>query len=89
MLELIELRAVLVILWRQGFKRKIRFQFWRQLLSIIRHNPGVLETYLSSCALLEHFIEYRQTVRDEIEAQLVELSVGTNVKTQALTGIGR
>jgi radical SAM superfamily enzyme YgiQ (UPF0313 family) len=69
--ELIEFRALLLICWRQGLKRNTRFQFWRQLVLIIWHNPSVLVPYLSNCALIEHFIEYRQIVRDEIETQVV------------------
>lgn len=39
--------------------------------------------YLSNCALIEHFIDYRQIVRDEIEAQLAETAVQTaNFQTQ-------
>ncbi|MBW4573736.1 MAG: B12-binding domain-containing radical SAM protein [Aphanothece sp. CMT-3BRIN-NPC111] len=72
MLELIEIKAVLTIFWRQGIKRNTRFQFWKQLFSIMRHNSGVFIPYLSNCALIEHFIDYRQVVRDEIEAQLVQ-----------------
>lgn len=71
MLELIELRAVLIICWRQGIKRNTRVQFWRQLFSILRHNSRVFVPYLSNCALIEHFLDYRQTVHAEIEAQLV------------------
>lgn len=70
--ELADIRALLILIWRQGFKRSTRFQFWRQLFSIVRHNPAVFETYLINCAHLEHFMEYRQIVRDQIEAQLVE-----------------
>lgn len=70
MLELIYIRAILIIFWRQGFKRKTRWQFWRQLFSIALKNPGVWERYLISCAHLEHFIEYRQIVRDDIEGEL-------------------
>lgn len=70
MLELVEIQAVLIIFWRQGIKRSTRFQFWRQLLGIMRHNPGVFVPYLSNCALIEHFIQYRQIVRDEIATQL-------------------
>jgi len=70
MLELIELRAVLIICWRQGIKRNTRVQFWRQLFSILRHNSRVFVPYLSNCALIEHFLDYRQTVHAEIEAQL-------------------
>ena len=72
MLELAEMKAVLTIFWRQGVKRNTRFQFWRQLFSVLRHNPAMFVPYLSNCALIEHFIHYRQIVRDEIEAQLTE-----------------
>jgi radical SAM superfamily enzyme YgiQ (UPF0313 family) len=68
--EFADIRALLIICWRQGFKRNTRFQFWRQLFSIIKHNPGVFEHYLTNCAHIEHFLEYRQIVQDEIEAQL-------------------
>jgi len=82
-LEPVELRAVLIICWRQGVKRNTRFQFWRQLFSIIRQNPSVFVPYLSNCALIEHFIDYRQIVRDEIEAQLSETTFQTaNFQTQ-------
>ena len=74
--ELMDIRALLTICWRQGCKRNTRFQFWRQLFSIIQHNPGVFSSYLTNCAHLEHFIDYRQVVRDEIEAQLAELLAG-------------
>jgi radical SAM superfamily enzyme YgiQ (UPF0313 family) len=72
MLELIEIQAVLIICWKQGIKRSTRFQFWRQLFSIVRHNSAVLVPYLSNCALSEHFIEYRSIVCSEIELQLAQ-----------------
>ncbi|MBD2014472.1 B12-binding domain-containing radical SAM protein [Microcoleus sp. FACHB-53] len=72
MLELVEIKAVFTIFWRQGIKRNTRFQFWRQLYSIMRRNPGVFVPYLSNCALIEHFIHYRQIVRNEVEGQLAE-----------------
>ncbi len=75
MLELVELKAVLTIFWRQGIKRSTRLQFWRQLFSIMRHNSGVFVPYLSNCALIEHFLDYRQVVRNEIEGQLNEYLV--------------
>jgi radical SAM superfamily enzyme YgiQ (UPF0313 family) len=68
--QLADLRALFIICWRQGIKRKTRWQFWSQLFSIIQKNPGVFKHYLLNCAHLEHFIEYRQIVRDQIEAQL-------------------
>lgn len=70
--SLVDLRALAIIIWRQGFKRSTRWQFWRQLFSIFKRNPGVWDHYLTVCAHAEHFIEYRQIVRDQIEAQLEE-----------------
>jgi hypothetical protein len=37
-----------------------------------RLNPGGLSSYLSVCAQIEHFVEYREIVRAEIEAQVEE-----------------
>jgi radical SAM superfamily enzyme YgiQ (UPF0313 family) len=71
---LADLRALCLICWRQGLKRDTRWLFWRQLGSILRHNPRVLKHYLTNCAHLEHFIDYRQIVRDEIETQLANYS---------------
>jgi len=68
----VNIRALLTVFWRQGFVRKTRFKFWLNLLGILRHNPSVWEHYLNVCALNEHFLEYRQIVRDQIEAQLAE-----------------
>ncbi len=80
---LIDIRAMLIIFWRQGIKRNTRGQFWRQMFSIIRHNPGVFEHYLINCAHLEHFMEYRQIVRDEIEGQLAKITPeAANLSTQ-------
>jgi hypothetical protein len=42
------------------------------LFSILRRNPAVWDHYLTVCAHNEHFLEYRQIVRDEIEAQVAE-----------------
>ena len=68
----VDLRALGIVIWRQGFKRNTRWQFWHHLFSIMRHNPGVWEHYLTMCAHNEHFLEYRQIVKDEIEAQLAD-----------------
>jgi hypothetical protein len=83
MLEPIEMKAVLTICWRQGIKRNTRFQFWRQLVSIMRRNPAVFVPYLSNCALIEHFIHYRQIVRNEVEGQLA-IYLANKVESQPL-----
>jgi radical SAM superfamily enzyme YgiQ (UPF0313 family) len=66
------LKAFAILCWRQGIVRKTRWKFWLNLVGILRHNPGVLQHYLGICALGEHFLEYRQLVRDQIEAQLAD-----------------
>ncbi len=65
-------RALLTIGWRQGVLRKTRWQFWRNLYLMYRHNPGGVSSYLSTCAQIEHFLDYRQIVKDQIEVQLAE-----------------
>lgn len=81
--EIADLRALFIICWRQGLKRDTRWQFWRQMFSIVRHNPKIFKHYLTNCAHLEHFIDYRQIVRDQIEAQLTHYS-SSELKEPAL-----
>lgn len=71
-LNLTVLRALLVICWRQGVLRDTRWQFWSNLWNMYRHNPGGVSSYLAVCAQIEHFVEYRQIVREQIEAQVAE-----------------
>ena len=68
----VDIRAMLTICWRQGIKRNTRGQFWRQFFGILQQNPGVFKHYLTNCALLEHFIDYREIVRDEIYTKLTD-----------------
>ncbi len=68
----VDLKAVAIVCWRQGVKRKTRWTFWHHLFSMMRRNPAVWEHYLIVCAHNEHFMEYRQIVRDQIEGQLAE-----------------
>jgi radical SAM superfamily enzyme YgiQ (UPF0313 family) len=92
--EWVVVKALLIVIWRQGIKRETRWKFWHHLFSIIKHNPGVAEHYLATCAHNEHFLEYRQIVRDQIESQLAEyLAQGAEKpyvpekeKTEALAG---
>ncbi|WP_088241064.1 B12-binding domain-containing radical SAM protein [Calothrix rhizosoleniae] len=67
------IRALLTICWRQGVVRKTRFSFWPYLWSMYRHNPRGISSYLAVCAQIEHFLEYRQIVKEQIESQLLEL----------------
>jgi radical SAM superfamily enzyme YgiQ (UPF0313 family) len=67
-----DLRALSIIIWRQGMKRKTRWKFWHHLFSILRHNPAIWDHYLTICAHVEHFMVYREIVRDDIQQQLKE-----------------
>ena len=69
---LIELRALLTVCYRQGIKRKTRWKFWHHLFSIMRRNPKQWTVYLTVCAHNEHFLDYREIVRANIEEQLAE-----------------
>lgn len=70
--SLVDLKALAIVIWRQGIKRDTRWRFWHHLFGILRHNPAVFEHYLTLCAHNEHFLEYRQIVKDSIETQLTE-----------------
>lgn len=70
--ELVDLKALAIVVWRQGFKRSTRWKFWHHLFSIIKRNPAVWEQYLTVCAHNEHFLQYREIVKMEIELQLKE-----------------
>ena len=68
----VDLKALIIVIWRQGIKRNTRGKFWHHLFSIIKENPGVWEHYLTMCAHNEHFLEYREIVKEQIETQLAE-----------------
>lgn len=68
----VAIRALATIAWRQGILRETRWQFWRNLWNLYRCNPGGISSYLGVCAQIEHFLEYREIVRHEIETQLAE-----------------
>jgi radical SAM superfamily enzyme YgiQ (UPF0313 family) len=57
-----ELLSLANLIWRQGIRPSYRWQFWRQLLGIYRHNPSRLKTYLISCAMGENFFSLRKQI---------------------------
>ncbi|MGD1943815.1 MAG: B12-binding domain-containing radical SAM protein [Leptolyngbyaceae cyanobacterium] len=63
-------RAFLIICWRQGVVRKTRWRFWGNLAVILWRYPNVAANYLSVCAQAEHFLDFREMVRANIETQL-------------------
>ena len=71
--SLVDIRALAIVVWRQGIKRNTRGRFWRYMIGMARNNPAVLEQFLVVLAHNEHFIEYRGIVQREIREQLEAL----------------
>jgi radical SAM superfamily enzyme YgiQ (UPF0313 family) len=71
--SLVDLKALTIVVWRQGVKRNTRTRFWRYLFGMARHNPTLVEQFLSVLAHNEHFLEYRSIVQREIREQLESL----------------
>jgi hypothetical protein len=69
----VDLRALAIVVWRQGIKRDTRLRFWGALLGMARHNPARFKGFISILAHSEHFLEYRQIVRREIQEQIAGL----------------
>ena len=69
----VDLKALSIVVWRQGIKRNTRTRFWRYLLGMARNNPDLLAQFLSVLAHNEHFLEYRSIVQQEIREQLESL----------------
>ncbi len=57
-----DLVALLKLCWRQGVVADFRWQFWRQLVGIWRHNPSRLQKYLSQCAMGENLFPIRENL---------------------------
>ena len=64
------IKALLTLCWRQGFIRSTRWKFWYNIIRIYLRSPRLVPLFFISCSYIEHFTEYRQMVRDKINAQL-------------------
>ncbi|GAA6620370.1 DUF4070 domain-containing protein [Scytonema sp. NUACC26] len=59
-----------------------RWQFWRNLWNMYRYNRCGLSSYLAVCAQIEHFVEYRQIVKREINEHLAQFLAESASKTE-------
>lgn len=64
------LRGLLLLIWRQGVQRPSRVVFWTQLVDILVTKRLVLDEYLWLLMLNEHFLDYKETVYQQVTAQL-------------------
>ena len=65
------LLILLKVIWKQGVYRNTRIIFWKYLWQMWKHNRGGLGNYLSYASFIEHFVEYRKLVKENIEKQLL------------------
>ena len=70
-----EVRALLIMFFRQGVQYPSRRQFWETLLTAARKIPQRLHFFLSLCVELEHYEEYRRTIAWELRRQLARLDL--------------
>lgn len=80
----ITIRAFLIVCWRQGLKRNTRLRFWTNLAHILWRHPHVAANYIGVCAQAEHFIDFREIVREKIQEQLAAF-LEQRQKTEAET----
>ena len=71
--RLFEVRALLIMFFRQGVQYPSRRQFWKTLLTAAWKIPERLPFFLSLCVELEHYTEYRRTIARELRRQMAEL----------------
>ncbi len=79
------IRALGLLLWKQGVLAQTRILFWRNLIQVLVKKPRQLEIYLTLCAYLEHFVEYRFIVREQINIQL-ENYIASKPKAKTMVG---
>ena len=65
------LKMLTFIFWKYGVVLKTRWQFWSYLVQIFLKYPDWLGAYLIGCIQMEHFLEFRQVVKDRINEQLL------------------
>jgi radical SAM superfamily enzyme YgiQ (UPF0313 family) len=73
-----EIRAMLIMFFRQGVRSPSRHQFWTTLLNAALRIPERLPFFISLCVELEHYTEYRHTIARELRRQLAEPPAGQN-----------
>jgi radical SAM superfamily enzyme YgiQ (UPF0313 family) len=70
-------KGFVTILLRQGIWGKSRTVFWQYLWRIWRKYPSGVIGYLTLVAQLEHFLDYRKTIKREILYQLTDFEQNT------------
>jgi radical SAM superfamily enzyme YgiQ (UPF0313 family) len=48
--ELVDIRALAILVWRMGIRPPYRARFWRHLIGLMKQNPSRIIQYLITCA---------------------------------------
>jgi radical SAM superfamily enzyme YgiQ (UPF0313 family) len=59
---LVDLRALSIVVWRQGILAPYRRQFWSQWLGMMRKNPSRFRSYIDRCVFGEDMFRIRRTL---------------------------
>jgi len=69
-----DLRAFSILIWQLGIRSSCRFQFWNQLVGMLRKNPSRIRQYIVFCAygpdmfrIREMLLEKRRTDQQRLE----------------------
>ena len=71
-----ELHTVGITILRQGFLYSSRWKFWKLFFKALVKFPKRLPHYISMCVLAEHYYEFREVIRNKLQAKL---SMGNNL----------
>lgn len=69
-----ELRAVGIMIYRNGVLYPTRLKFWKYLLKALWKFPTRLDRFFSSLIVAEHYYEFKNEIHSSIQSQLKELT---------------
>ena len=74
------------LIWRQGVRGEARWQFWRQLAIVARHNPSRLRRYIVLCGMGENLFSFVRNIRDQAETwrRAISCPKGPTVETRPI-----
>jgi hypothetical protein len=75
--SLYELRAVLILIFRQGCLYASRRQFWRYLFTVLRKFPARLPDFIILLIKGEHYFDFRRTIVRELRHQMARIEDGS------------
>ena len=72
-----ELRALLIVLFRQGWLYASRRNFWRYCFTVLRRFPARLPIFFTLLIKGEHYFVFRRTIAQELSRQMALLEAVT------------